>query len=128
MAINNTVDISENDILDIGKDILKILLIDRTTKRNIIWASSDYEMLGDSYNAKFPITIDLITGVNSDVIQPRVTKNKDEQLSRTKRKAEVFTPSWICNVQIILLIMNGLEKKMFLTKKKKNHGSHQKVL
>ena len=31
MAINNAVDISENDILDIGKDILKILLIDRTT-------------------------------------------------------------------------------------------------
>ncbi len=126
MAINNAVDISENDILDIGKDILKILLIDRTTKRNIIWASSDYEMLGDSYNAKFPITIDLITGVNSGVIQPRVTKNKDEQLSRTKGKAEVFTPSWICNIQNNLIdnewfgkkdIFNKEEEKLWVTSK-----------
>lgn len=126
MAINNAVDISENDILDMGKDILKILLIDRTTKRNIIWASSDYEMLGDSYNAKFPITIDLITGVNSGVIQPRVTKNKDEQLSRTKGKAEVFTPSWICNVQNNLIdnewfgkkdVFNKEEEKSWVTSK-----------
>lgn len=99
MAKNNAVDISENDILDMGKDILNILLIDRTTKRNIIWATSDYEILGKSYNAKLPITIDLITEGNSGIIQPRVTKNKNEQLSRTKGKAEVFTPSWICNVQ-----------------------------
>lgn len=113
MAINNTVDISENDILDIGKDILKILLIDRTTKRNIIWASSDYEMLGDSYNAKFPITIDLITGVNSDVIQPRVTKNKDEQLSRTKERLKCLHLLGYAMFKIILLIMNGLEKRCF---------------
>lgn len=126
MATNNAVDISENDILDIGKDILKILLIDRTTKRNIIWASSDYEMLGDSYNAKFPIRIDLISGVNSGVIQPRVTKNKDEQLSRTKGKAEVFTPSWICNVQNNLIdnewfgkknVFNKEEEKSWVTSK-----------
>ena len=35
MAINNAVDISEYDILYIGKEILKILLIDRTTKRRL---------------------------------------------------------------------------------------------
>ena len=35
----------------------------------------------------------------SDVpfIQPRVTKTLEEQVERTKRKAEVFTPSWLCN-------------------------------
>ena len=111
MAINNAVDISEYDILYIGKEILKILLIDRTTKRNIIWATSDYEILGESYNAKFPITIDFITERNSGFIQPRVTKNKNEQLSRTKGKAEVYTPSWICNVQNNLIDNEWFGKK-----------------
>lgn len=30
-------------------------------------------------------------------IQPRVEKAADEQLARTRKKAEVFTPSWIIN-------------------------------
>ncbi len=41
----------------------------------------------------------MITGENSNVIQPRVLKSKKSQVIRTKAKAEVFTPSWICNAQ-----------------------------
>ena len=94
-----SIDVSENDILKHGKSILSILLVDRTTRRNIIWGTSDYEDLGESYSAQFPITIDQITGKNQNVIQPRILKEKSDRTSRTKVRAEVFTPSWMCNEQ-----------------------------
>ena len=33
----------------------------------------------------------------SKIIRPRVDKSKAEQRERVQKKAEVFTPSWICN-------------------------------
>ena len=39
-----TVDVDENKW---GREILEILLKDRTMDRNIIWATSDYEFLGE---------------------------------------------------------------------------------
>ena len=82
-----------------SKEILEILLIDRTTNRNIIWGTDDYENLGKDYYSHFPILLHLITGENSNIIQPRVWKTKEKQGNRKKEKAEVFTPSWICNAQ-----------------------------
>ncbi|ACZ01888.1 restriction endonuclease subunit M [Streptobacillus moniliformis] len=90
------IDISEEKR---SKEILEILLIDRTTNKNIIWATDDYEHFGNAYNSKHHILYHLITGENSNVIQPRVLKSKKSQVIRTKAKAEVFTPSWICNAQ-----------------------------
>jgi len=37
--------------------------------------------------------------IHGKIIQPRVSKSVEEQMRRTKEKAEVFTPSWICNEQ-----------------------------
>ena len=91
-----TIDIDEGKW---SKEVLQILLIDRTTKRNIIWGTDDYETLGNEYNSHFPILFELITGKNSSVIQPRILKTKESQGNRTKGKAEVFTPSWVCNAQ-----------------------------
>ena len=82
-----------------SKELLQILLIDRTTNRNIIWGTDDYESLGKEYNSHYPILFELITGKNSNVIQPRILKTKESQDNRTKGKAEVFTPSWIRNSQ-----------------------------
>lgn len=82
-----------------SKELLQILLIDRTTNRNIIWGTDDYESLGKEYNSHYPILFELITGKNSNVIRPRILKTKESQGNRTKGKAEVFTPSWICNSQ-----------------------------
>lgn len=91
-----TIDVDENKW---SKDILQILLVDRTTNRNIIWGTDDYEILGKEYNSHYPILFELITGKNSGVIQPRILKTKENQGNRTKGKAEVFTPSWVCNAQ-----------------------------
>lgn len=93
------VDIMEEDILLLGNSLLKILLQDKTTKKNIIWATSDYEKFGFDYGAKSEITVPQITGIHAKVIQPRITKAKEHQTNRTRAKAEVFTPSWICNEQ-----------------------------
>lgn len=92
----NQIDILEN-VLD--HDVLELLLTDQTTKEHIIWATDDYASLGDSYLCMSPITVDLITGQNGNVIRPRVEKDVDERTQRSKEKAEVFTPSWICNKQ-----------------------------
>ncbi|MGO5413938.1 Eco57I restriction-modification methylase domain-containing protein [Slackia isoflavoniconvertens] len=77
--------------------ILNTLLCDRTTGRNIIWADNEYEALGDGYAGSDEITADKITGLSSGVIKPRIAKEQERQSQRTKSRAEVFTPSWLCN-------------------------------
>ena len=80
------------------KTTLEILLLDRTTKKNIIWATNSYQDgYGDDYEERDEITIDALNGLNAIDIQPRVFKTLEAQKSRTKKRAEVFTPSWLCN-------------------------------
>lgn len=95
----NKTDIKENYLYSFNAGILKILLIDRTTRKNIIWATSDYTSLGDQYAADKEIIPACITGLFGDIIKPRSDKSRIEQLSRIRNKAEVFTPSWVCNCQ-----------------------------
>lgn len=92
-------DISENQLISHYPEALEQLLRDHTTKRNIFWATDDYEELGVGYSFSDPICSDLITGKNGKVIMPRVKKDKALQTARVREKAEVFTPSWICNKQ-----------------------------
>lgn len=99
MVSKNLVDIKENDVIKYDKELLPILLKDNSSKLNIIWATDNYVSYGDGYSADNSINIPLITGKNGNIIKPRVNKNKSEQLSRVRDKAEVFTPSWICNKQ-----------------------------
>lgn len=75
------------------------LLKDHTTQQNIYWATESYAHIGDGYGFYDAITIEKITGVNEGTIRPRSVKSKIEQVQRSKDKAEVFTPSWVCNAQ-----------------------------
>jgi len=93
------IDIGEDEILKTSDRLLDILLKDHSTKRNICWATEDYMSYGEHYCPSKPITKELITGENAGIICPRVKKPLDEQTKRTKDKAEVFTPSWVCNIQ-----------------------------
>ena len=93
------IDILENELIEKYPDILRILLRDQTTQKNIFWATDNYEHFGDSYRFNSEILPELITGEKGNVIMPRVHKDKILQLSRSKEMAEVFTPSWICNAQ-----------------------------
>ena len=69
-------------------EVLLVLLMDRTTGRHIIFATDGYE----GHSKTDEITADAVTK-----IKPRVTKTFEDQRARTRQKAEVFTPSWLCN-------------------------------
>ena len=93
-------DIKENDILRRWPEVLQTLLIDHTTHKNIIWATDMYvAKFGEAYSFANEIKVEQITGDFGEIIKPRAVKPKKEQDFRVKDKAEVFTPSWICNAQ-----------------------------
>lgn len=93
------IDIREEDILKREPRLLDLLLSDKTTGCNILWATSNYAKLGEDYFAEKEIKPVLITDSNTMLIQPRNCRCQEEQTARTKGKAEVFTPSWVCNKQ-----------------------------
>lgn len=97
--MKHSIDISENDLLRQSEELLIELLRDHSTGENIFWATDDYASLGSEYGYYAPITISSITGERGSIIQPRVLKPRAEQIERTKDRAEVFTPSWLCNAQ-----------------------------
>ena len=79
------------------RNLLKLLLKDKTTKQNIIFATSAYSTDGNPIKETDQMTETILRGFNSCEIQPRVLKSQEQQQERTRAKAEVFTPSWICN-------------------------------
>ena len=99
MAKEIRVDIKENRILALDSTLLNILLKDNSSGKNIIWATDDYTQYDEMYTKDRQITVFSVTGKNGAIIKPRVEKTKQEQLTRVRDKAEVFTPSWICNKQ-----------------------------
>lgn len=80
-------------------ELIKILLKDRTTKKNIIWASDSYSGMGKDFLPESSINEKWITNGGSKIIQPRIKKRIELQKERTKVKAEVFTPTWIVKKQ-----------------------------
>lgn len=91
----NEIDIHENCIQQLDPEVLEVLLKDRTTGRNIIWATHDYEALGTGYGYCDEIKPEFITGEHGMVIRPRVLKSRAEQTGRVRGMAEVFTPAWV---------------------------------
>lgn len=75
---------------------LKILLQDKTTKQNIIWATDAYMEAIGCKDADH-IEMSHLIGMDPILLQPRISKAIEEQQERTRKKAEVFTPVWICN-------------------------------
>ena len=114
--MNKEIDLLENEVLEQYPAVLSILLKDQTTKKNIIWATENYEGLGESYGKTSEIKHELITGINGNVIMPRVQKDQILKQSRVKNMAEVFTPSWICNAQNNLIDNAWFENKNVFNK------------
>ena len=75
------------------------LLVDKTTGENIIFAEDEYEGYGLTDHYTEDIMKELIA---SKQLNYRVRKSLDHQKSRTKKNAEVFTPSWICRDMIAM--------------------------
>lgn len=105
------VDVKENTVIKLDYNLLSILLYDQSSKRNIIWATDNYSSKGLGYQYTDEITVEKITGKRGQVIKPRTKKSKQEQLKRSRDKAEVFTPSWVCNIQNNLIDQRWFEEK-----------------
>lgn len=71
---------------------LKLVKTELEKGTGIIWATDSYDGHGVDFHT--PLANDLVQH-----IVPRSEKAKAEQKKRTKDKAEVFTPSWVCNLQ-----------------------------
>ena len=76
--------------------VLKILLQDKTSKKNIIWATDTYAEYGEGFLDYEQISAGFLV-YHADIIKPRIKKTLEAQLDRTKKRAEVFTPAWLCN-------------------------------
>lgn len=86
----------QDDILRLqGMGLLEPLLADRTTGRNILWATDAYLEYGNRFARNAPITAALITGEYAGLIRTRARKAFEQQSQRTKARAEVFTPLWV---------------------------------
>ncbi len=81
------------------KSVLDVLLKDRSTGRNLIWGTDDYADRGEGFGERDEIRLEQIADRDDPVIRPRVYKAAAEQRRRSVNRAEVFTPSWICNLQ-----------------------------
>ena len=94
--------------IEIDDDVLFLLLKDMTTKKNIIFATSDYDELDKSINCETQISKKILSKYKEYIIKPRVMRSEEVKSKRTKDKAEVFTPSWLCN-----LMNNHLDDEWF---------------
>ena len=80
--------------------LLRTLLKDKTTQRNIVWASSSYEGMGKAFCSDQPIRRSLLVGKHQSIVQPRVAKHARKQEQRTRSSGEVFTPPWLVDKQV----------------------------
>ena len=83
---------------------------------NIIWATDNYSPLGEGFKIDDPILSNNIINEYGLIIRPRVKKTKTEQVARARNKAEVFTPSWLCNKQNNLVDENWFGEKFLFNK------------
>ena len=81
--------------------VLDPLLKDRSTGKNIIWATDPPEELQtvmyEPVTDRSQITTQQLGLTHYEVVLPRMMKQTDTQQQRTRKKGEVFSPAWVCN-------------------------------
>lgn len=81
--------------------VLDTLLKDRSTGKNIIWATDPPEELQtvmyEPVTDRSQITTQQLWLTHYEVVLPRMMKQTDTQQQRTRKKGEVFSPAWVCN-------------------------------
>ncbi len=98
----------------IADEIIDILLIDRNTKRNLVFGTDSYISRG--YQILDEIKIESLKNRKKPLIRARIEKSEEEQKIRSKDKAEVFTPSWVCNKQNNLIDNSWFGQELLFNK------------
>ena len=75
------IDISSYPVVN----VLDLLLQDKSTKKNIIWATDTYENLGEGFDDKVQLNADSLLR-RPDLIRPRIQKSEEAQAQRTEKK------------------------------------------
>ena len=130
---NQRIDILEEEILKLDREVLERLLWDHSREQykgedgerhhhHIYWATDMYEHEGKGFGFFDEIEIASVTGQYKNLVRPRAVKSKAEQELRTKVKAEVFTPAWICNAQA-----NMIDSSWFGRDEVFNHENNDKT-
>lgn len=81
--------------------VLDTLLKDKSTGKNIIWATDPPDELQtvmyEPVTDRSQITTQQFGLTHYEVVLPRMMKQTDTQQQRTRKKGEVFSPAWVCN-------------------------------
>lgn len=81
--------------------VLDTLLKDKSTGKNIIWATDPPEELQtvmyEPVTDRSQITTQQLGLTHYEVVLPRMMKQTGTQQQRTRKKGEVFSPAWVCN-------------------------------
>lgn len=83
--------------------VFATLLADRNTGKNIIWATQSYSHLGIGYLETDEISPETLFSNKSLTLLTGSEKTLALRTERAKASAEVFTPSWMCNLQNSLI-------------------------
>ena len=85
------------DVVASINDDLMVRHISDTEHDYIIWATDTYKdaIYKTAADTMDPASVKEL--IDTGMLQYRFEKSKDLQQARTKEKAEVFTPSWLCN-------------------------------
>lgn len=98
--------LTQKEISKFWNKLFKILLSDKTTNKNIIWATDNYTRYGIHFQENDEIKREYIDGWIETTVQNRVDKDNEIKILRTRKKAEVFTPSWIVKKQVEVAMEN----------------------
>ena len=83
--------------------ILKTLLRDRTTGRNIIWVDNEYEAPGEGYMGDDEITVEKVTGMNSGVIKPSISAIAGGRMPSRMCKARLSSSGFLVCILLPVL-------------------------
>lgn len=120
--MNYNIDIKETNIFKLDSKLLEVLLIDHSSKKNLIWATDNYASRGVGYQSYDHITSNAIIKRNGSVIKPRVEKSKKNKHHVLKTKPRFLPHHGFVMHKITLLMMLGLEKEMYSTPKQIKDG------
>ena len=70
---------------------LDILLQDKTTEKNIIWATDSYAQYGAQCEDDKQMTVGTLVGLNSILLQPRILKSLDQQQDYKIKSRSVYS-------------------------------------
>lgn len=129
---NQRIDILEEEILKLDHEVLERLLWDHSREQyiskdgkkhhhHIYWATDMYQHEGKGFGFFDEIEIASVTGKYKTLVRPRAAKSKREQELRTREKAEVFTPAWVCNAQNNLIDESWFGRKNVFNEEHPDH-------